>query len=89
MVGGENLAIVVTIDGSGHNFPATARRSPTGDRPFIIVTPCVVSNGRDPADLAAVLEIVKEMGMAKGQPEFYHRLFRRRPSGVAIGLQAS
>jgi hypothetical protein len=55
--------VVVTIDGSGHNFAGNfhdfvrVRR----DRPFIIVTPCVSSNGNDPADLPAVLGIVKEV----------------------------
>src|SRR5262245_39034393 len=44
--------IVVTIDGSGHNFEANIHAfvKARGDRPFIIVTPHVSSNGRDPED---------------------------------------
>src|SRR2546428_11721680 len=48
--------ILVTIDGGGHNFPANFQSfiNARGDRPFIIVTPCVTSNGNDPAELKAV-----------------------------------
>src|ERR1043165_9595540 len=66
--------IVVTIDGAGHNFPANCQMFARvrGGRPFIIVTPCVTSNGRTPADLAAVLEIVDEVRQsARGQPKFF------------------
>lgn len=66
--------IVVTIDGSGHNFPACSQTFTRvrGNRPFIIVTPCVTSNGRDPAETEAVLAIVKEVQQsAQGQPKFF------------------
>jgi hypothetical protein len=66
--------ILVTIDGSGHDFKSNfktfvgARRI----RPFIIVTPCVSSNGRDPEDLKAVLAIVREVQeSSNGQKKFF------------------
>lgn len=66
--------ILVTIDGAGHNFAGNhggfvAARDV---QPFIIVTPCVGSNGNDPNDLKAVLAIVKEVQKsAHGQPKFF------------------
>jgi poly(3-hydroxybutyrate) depolymerase len=66
--------IVVTIAGSGHNFLDNCRAfvSARGDRPFIVVTPCVASNGNDPADEQAVLAIVREVQQAQaGQPKFF------------------
>jgi poly(3-hydroxybutyrate) depolymerase len=66
--------IVVTIDGSGHNFAGNAKgfASARGEWPFIIVTACVSSNGNDPGDLQAVLAIVKEVQQEfKGQPRFF------------------
>jgi poly(3-hydroxybutyrate) depolymerase len=66
--------VVVTIDGSGHNFAANAKgfANARGERPFIIVTPCVSSNGNDPADMQATLAIVKEVQAEfKGQPTFF------------------
>src|SRR5690242_3412415 len=59
----ETWPILVTIDGSGHNFQANCQSfmRVRGERPFIIVTPCVSSNGKDPADLKAVIAIVKEV----------------------------
>ena len=66
--------IVVTIDGSGHNFAGNFQGfvKARGIRPFIIVTPCVSSNGNDPADLQAVLAVVKEVQHDfRGQPKFF------------------
>jgi poly(3-hydroxybutyrate) depolymerase len=66
--------IVVTIDGAGHNFLGNCQTFARvrGDRPFIIVTPCVRSNGRDPDDTKAVLKIVEEVQQAaQGQPKFF------------------
>jgi predicted esterase len=66
--------ILVTIDGSGHDFQGNFNTfvRARGERPFIIVTPCVSSNGNDPADLKAVLEIVKEVQKSsKGQSKFF------------------
>ena len=66
--------ILVTIDGAGHNFPANFQSfiNARGDRPFIIVTPCVTSNGNDPAELKAVLGIVQEVQKSSGgQPKFF------------------
>ena len=55
--------ILVTIDGAGHNFQGNFHSfvQARGEHPFIIVTPWVSSNGNDPADLKAVLAIVKEV----------------------------
>jgi predicted esterase len=66
--------ILVTIDGSGHNFPGNcaAFAKARGDRPFIIVTPCVSSNGNDPTDEPTVLAIVKEVQQEyKGREKFF------------------
>jgi poly(3-hydroxybutyrate) depolymerase len=66
--------ILVTIDGSGHKFQQNidAFVKARGARPFVIVTPFVSSNGNDPADLKAVLEIVDEVRKAAhGQPKFF------------------
>jgi predicted esterase len=70
----ENWPILVTIDGSGHDFLGNCKSfmRVRGDRPFIIVTPCVSSNGKDPADLQAVLAVVKEVQeQSKGQQKFF------------------
>jgi poly(3-hydroxybutyrate) depolymerase len=66
--------IVVCIDGSGHNFLTNCQSfiQARKDRPFIIVTPNVTSNGNDPADLAAVLDIVREVQKDySGQSRFF------------------
>ena len=66
--------ILVTIDGSGHNFSGNCKSfiKARGALPFVIVTPCVSSNGNDPADLKAVLAIVQEVQQsANGQPKFF------------------
>ncbi|HEY3322488.1 MAG TPA: hypothetical protein VGP72_18645 [Planctomycetota bacterium] len=66
--------ILVTIDGSGHNFAGNCQSftKARGAQPFILVTPCVSSNGNDPADLKAVLAIVEEVQkLYKGQPKFF------------------
>jgi pimeloyl-ACP methyl ester carboxylesterase len=66
--------VVVTIDGAGHNFPLNCKifAQGRGERPFIIVTPCVSSNGRDPADAKAVLAIVKEVQQShNGRKKFF------------------
>lgn len=67
--------IMVTLAGAGRdfaqNFDQFARAR--GEKlPFIVVTPCVNSLGRDPADLKAVLAIVKEVQKEfNGQPKFF------------------
>lgn len=66
--------ILVTIDGSGHNFLGNCETfiHARKDRPFIIVTPLVSSNGNDPADAAGILEIVKEVQHDQhGQSKFF------------------
>lgn len=66
--------ILVTIEGSGHDFLGIFNSfvKARGERPFIIVTPCVKSNGRDEKDLEAVLAIVKEVqASSKGQAKFF------------------
>lgn len=66
--------ILVTIDGSGHKFLQNVQAfiNARGARPFVIVTPFVSSNGNDPGDLKAVLEIVDEVRKAAhGQPKFF------------------
>jgi poly(3-hydroxybutyrate) depolymerase len=70
----KNWPILVTIDGAGHNFLGNCQSfiRVRGERPFIIVTPCVSSNGKDPADLKAVIAIVKEVQQEfKGEPKFF------------------
>jgi poly(3-hydroxybutyrate) depolymerase len=66
--------ILVAIEGAGHNFQGnfnTFTRA-RGEGPFIIVAPCVSSNGNDPADLKAVLAIVREVQKsANGEPKFF------------------
>ena len=62
------------LDGSGHNFLANCRQfvQSRGNRPFIIVTPCVSSNGNDPKDAEAVLSIAKEVQSEfSGAPKFF------------------
>lgn len=66
--------ILVTIDGSGHGFLGNCQNfvKARGGLPFIIVTPCVTSNGNDPGELRAVLAIVKEVQEDKqGQSKFF------------------
>lgn len=66
--------VIVTIDGSGHKFLQNSQAfiKARGELPFVIVTPCVNSNGKDPADLKAVLEIMDEVRQAvHGQPKFF------------------
>ena len=66
--------IVVTLDGAGHNFQGNHKGfiGARGKLPFILITPCVSSNGNDPADLKAVLAIVQEIQKpANGQPKFF------------------
>lgn len=66
--------MMVTIDGSGHKFQQNieAFMKARGELPFVIVTPCVNSNGKDPADLKAILEIMEEVRKAvNGQPKFF------------------
>ncbi len=66
--------VMVTIDGSGHNFLGCFNNfvNARGARPFIIVTPCVSSNGNDPAEFEAVLAMVKEVQKsASGQAKFF------------------
>ena len=66
--------ILVTIEGSGHNFLGNCQSfiQARGDGPFIIVTPCVSSNGNDPADARAVLAIAREVQQAgHGQAKFF------------------
>lgn len=63
--------LVVTLDGAGHNFlgNCTTFMNARGELPFIIATPCVSSNGRDPADLAAVIAIAGELRKDVGAEE--------------------
>jgi poly(3-hydroxybutyrate) depolymerase len=66
--------ILVAIDGSGHGFQHNCQAFVRArkDLSFIIVTPCVSSNGNDPADAQAVLAIVKEVRAENhGQPKFF------------------
>lgn len=66
--------MVVTLDGSGHNFLGNCQSfvAARGDLPFVIVTPLVSSNGKDPEDQKAVLAIVKEVQQSEsGQPKFF------------------
>lgn len=66
--------ILVSIDGSGHNFQGNHDGfvKARGELPFIVVTPCVSSNGKDPADYKAVIAIVEEVRKsASGQPKFF------------------
>ena len=70
----ENWPILVTVNGAGHDFLGNCKAfvRARGDRRFIIVTPCVSSNGKDPADLEAVLAIVKEVQQqSNGQQKFF------------------
>jgi len=55
--------ILVNIEGSGHAFAHSFQAfvQARGDKPFIMVTPCVSSNGNDPKDAEAVLAIVREV----------------------------
>lgn len=67
--------IMVTLAGAGRDFAQNFDqfKKARGEKlPFIVVTPCVRSLGRDPADLRAVLAIVKEVqGEFNGQPKFF------------------
>jgi pimeloyl-ACP methyl ester carboxylesterase len=66
--------ILVAIDGGGHNFPACFGSfvNARGARPFIVVVPCVTSNGNDPGELKGVLAIVQEVQKSShGQPKFF------------------
>ena len=71
---GKTWPILVAIDGSGHNFPGCFGGfvNARGSRPFIVVVPCVKSNGNDPAELQGVLAIVQEVRKSSsGQPKFF------------------
>jgi dienelactone hydrolase len=66
--------ILVTIDGVEHDFRwnsmvfAEARK----ERPYIIVTPCVTSNGNDPHDKEAIITIAREVQQQyHGQDKFF------------------
>ena len=66
--------IVVTLDGSGHDFLGNCQGfvAARGELPFIIVTPMVSSIGRDPDDAQSVLALVKEVQQSEnGQPKFF------------------
>ena len=66
--------IVVTIVGSGHDFMHNCQifRQARSSGQFIIITPCVSSNGMDPADEQNVLAIVKEVQEKyRGEPKFF------------------
>lgn len=67
--------ILVTLAGAGRDHQQNFDQfvAVRGDKlPFIVVTPCVNSLGRDPADLKAVLAIAKEVQTEfHGQPKFY------------------
>lgn len=66
--------VLVCIDGSGHNFERNCQSfiQARKKQPFIIVTPCVASNGNDPADARAVLAIAREVQQDwHGQPKFF------------------
>jgi poly(3-hydroxybutyrate) depolymerase len=71
---GKAWPVLVAIDGAGHNFPACFGSfvNARGSRPFIVVVPCVSSNGNDPAELKGVLAIVQEVQKSShGQPKFF------------------
>ncbi len=71
---GTKWPILVAIDGSGHNFQGCFNNfvNARGAHPFIVVAPCVSSNGRDPADFQAVLGIVQEVQQSvSGQAKFF------------------
>lgn len=66
--------ILVTIDGVGHDFLGSCKNfmRACGKGPFIVVSPFVKSNGSDPADLQAVLAIVKEVQKeSNGKQKFF------------------
>ncbi len=67
--------IMITLAGAGRDFAQNFDQfvKARGEKlPFIVVTPCVNSLGRDPADLKAVLAIVKEVQKEySGQPKFF------------------
>jgi predicted peptidase len=66
--------ILVTLAGAGKDHQANFDQfvKARGELPFIVVTPHVNSLGKDPADLKAVLAIVKEVQKEfAGQPKFY------------------
>jgi predicted esterase len=66
--------ILVTIDGSGHNFLGSCQNfvRARGDLPFIVISPFVRSNGNDPADREAVIAIVKEVQQeSKGRQKLF------------------
>lgn len=71
---GTTWPILVAIDGAGHNFPSCFGSfvNARGARPFIVVVPCVSSNGNDPAEMQGVLAIVQEVQKSShGQPKFF------------------
>ena len=71
---GKTWPILVAIDGAGHNFPGCFGGfcNARGNRPFIVVVPCVTSNGNDPAETKGVLAIVQEVQKSSnGQPRFF------------------
>ncbi len=71
---GTKWPILVAIDGSGHNFQGCFNGfvNARGAHPFIVIAPCVSSNGNDPAELKAVLGIVQEVQKsASGQAKFF------------------
>ena len=71
---GKKWPILVAIDGAGHNFPScfNSFTNARGARPFIVVVPCVTSNGNDPAEFKAVLSIVEEVQKSSsGEPKFF------------------
>ncbi len=66
--------ILVTIDGVGHDYLGSCQNfvRARGEGPFIVISPFVKSNGSDPADLEAVLAIVKEVQQeSNGQTKFF------------------
>jgi predicted esterase len=70
----DSWPILVSVDGSSHDFAGNFRGfvEARGHQPFIIVTPLVASDGGDPNDLEAILEIVHEVQTAHhGQPKFF------------------
>lgn len=71
---GKSWPILVDVDGSGHHFASSFHLFVKSRKnlPFIIVTPCISSNGNDPAEEEALYEMVHEVqDQWHGAPQFF------------------